>query len=144
MTTPANLAQRLSRLGSVPLLSSLLPEQIERIARAGNERTFPAGTTIVRQEEKGPGLYLLLEGRAEVLRSGRKVVTLAAGEFFGEAALLVEQPRTADVRAATDVRCFVLNRWEFWGAMGIDPERNQALFEATVQRLRSFGAELVE
>lgn len=137
-------SERAALLGAVPLLSGLTRSQLERIAATGGERTFQNGETIVRQGELGRGLYLVLHGTAEVRRSGHKVATLRAGQFFGEAALLVDQPRTADVQATTDVRCFVLSRWEFWGAMGVDPQSNRALFDETVRRLRSFTTELVE
>jgi len=144
MVTRTGAAERVALLGGVPLLSGLAESQLERIAAAGEEHAFPNGETIVREGEKGHGLYLLLSGSADIRHAGRKVQSLSPGQFFGEAALLVEQPRTADVRATSDVRYLVLNRWDFWGAMGVDPRANQALYEETVQRLKSFGTELVE
>lgn len=131
-------------LGAVPLLSHLTADQIEKLVFTGSEKTFEVGETIVQQGEKGSGLYLLLRGTADVRRSGQTVATLSPGQFFGEAALLVEEPRTADVLATSDVRCFVVDRWDFWGAVGIDPAVDRALFEETVRRLRSFQARLVE
>lgn len=144
MATQAGSSERVALLGAVPLLSGLTRSQLERIAVAGDDRTFRAGETIVREGERGLGLYLLLRGTVDVLQSGRTVASLTPGQFFGEAALLVDEPRTADVQATSDVRCFVLNRWDFWGAMGIDPQGDRALFEETVRRLRSFRAELVK
>lgn len=144
MATRIDPSERVAMLGAVPLLSTLTRSQLERIAQSGDDRTFRAGQAIVREGEKGVGLYLLLSGTVDVRRAGRRITSLFPGEFFGEAALLVDEPRTADVLATTDVRCFVLNRWEFWGAMGIDPQGDRALFEETVRRLRSFRSELVE
>jgi CRP-like cAMP-binding protein len=144
MTLPVDPSDRVAMLTAVPLLSGLARSQLEQIAAVGDEETFAAGEMIVREGEKGVGLYLLLDGNADVRRSGRTITSLARGQFFGEAALLVDQPRTADVLATSDARCFVLHRWEFWGAMGIDPQANRAVYEETVRRLRSFGAELVE
>jgi CRP/FNR family transcriptional regulator, cyclic AMP receptor protein len=144
MGSPDGLSARVSLLSAVPLFAGLTRTQLERVAASGADRTYRAGDTIVREGEKGVGLYLVLDGTADVRRSGRKVTSLTEGQFFGEAALLVEEPRTADVLAATDVRCLVLNRWDFWGAMGIDPQTNQALFEETVHRLKSFRGEVVE
>jgi CRP-like cAMP-binding protein len=144
MATHAGPSERVAMLGAVPLLSGLTQSQLERLAATGDDRSFRAGQPIVREGEKGLELYLLLSGTVDVRRSGRTVTSLSAGQFFGEAALLVDEPRTADVLATSDVRCFVLNRWDFWGAMGIDPQGDRALFEETVQRLRSFRTELVE
>jgi CRP/FNR family transcriptional regulator, cyclic AMP receptor protein len=144
MATPSAPAGRVELLAAVPMLSALTRDQLAKLVESGEDRTFHAGETIVRQGEKGLGLYVVLNGTAEVRRYGQKVTSLSAGQFFGEAALLVDEPRTADVFATTEVNCFVLNRWDFWGAVGIDPEVDRALYKETVQRLRSFQSELIE
>ena len=126
------------------MLSALTPEQLARVATAGHERTFPPGQTIVRQGENGLALYLLLRGRVEVRRSGQRVAILVAGQFFGESALLVDSPRTADVFAATEVACFVLNRWDFWNAVGMDPAGDRAIYEQTIERLRSYQSKVTD
>jgi CRP-like cAMP-binding protein len=135
---------RTAMLAAVPLLSRLDRDQLSVLAEVGEYQVFREGDVIIGQGEKGLGLYLIVEGFADVRRSGRLVATLSTGQFFGEAALLIEAPRTADVVAATDVRCFVVTRWDFWSAIGVDPQTNWGLFEQTVRRLRSFTTELVE
>jgi KaiC/GvpD/RAD55 family RecA-like ATPase len=137
MTTDATPSELVAMLGGVPLLSGLTRSQLESIVAVGRTQSFRAGETIVREGEKELRLYLLLVGTVEVRQSGRAVASLAPGQFFGEAALLVDQPRTAEVRATSEARCLVLDRWDFWGAMGVDPERNRALYEGTLQRLRT-------
>lgn len=144
MSAPLGPSRRVALLAAVPLLSKLAPGQLEKLSTLGSERFFHRGETIVRQGEKGIGLYLLLSGSADVRRSGVRVASLSAGQFFGEAALLVNEPRTAEVFATTEVSCFVLNRWDFWGAVGIDPAASQAFYEEAVQRLKSYNRELVE
>jgi CRP-like cAMP-binding protein len=152
MATPPAPSNLLSRLAGIPMLSTLAPGQLEKIAdagdervfHAGDERVFHAGETIVRQGERGLGLYLILRGTADVRRSGQKVASLSVGQCFGESALLVDEPRTADVFCITEVTCFVLNRWDFWGAVGIDPQVDQALYNETVERLKSFQSQVIE
>lgn len=140
----SSTAERVAALSSVPLLAGLTQTQLDRLARSSGEGIYPAGDLIVRQGEKGSGLFLLLDGTAEVRRGGEVRTVLGPGQFFGEAALLVDAPRTADVRATSDVTCLILHRWDFWSAVGIDPQQNRALYEQTVQRLRAFRGELVE
>jgi CRP-like cAMP-binding protein len=144
MAMPPPLSQRAAQLAAIPMLSGLTPVQLEKLAENGDERTFHAGETIIRQGEKGIGLYLVLRGTAEVRRSGQKIASLSAGQFFGEAALLVDEPRTADVFAITEINCFVVNRWDFWGAIGVDPQVDQALYDQTVARMKSFQSQLIE
>jgi monovalent cation:H+ antiporter, CPA1 family len=131
-------------LGNVPMFAGLTPKQLKVVAESGVERTYKPGETIVKQGDKGIGFYLLLSGAADV-RKGTQVVTrLGAGQFFGEMALMDEQPRTADVVASEPTRCLVLSRWEFWGTVGGDPEVIRALFRETVRRLRAAGPGLSE
>jgi CRP-like cAMP-binding protein len=137
---PATLAM----LGSVPLFQSLNKHQVRRLAETAQERRFKAGDIIVRQGDKGVGFYLILEGEAKVERAGHPVASLGAGQFFGEMALLDDQPRTADVRASAAVRCLVLSSWEFWAAVGDEPEVLRTLLKETVRRIRSAPAALSE
>ncbi|MGA7923891.1 MAG: cyclic nucleotide-binding domain-containing protein [Thermoplasmata archaeon] len=138
------VSRQAAMLEGVPLLSGLTQEQLKKVAATGDERMFRSGETIVKEGDKGPGLYLIRAGGVEVRRSGDRIASLSVGQFFGESALLVDEPRTADVRATTEVRCFALNRWDFWSAMGIDPQRNRALYEETVQRLKTFQSKPID
>lgn len=131
-------------LASVPLFSSLGKSQIRTMATTAKERSYREGETIVKQGEKGIGFYLILAGQATVERSGQAVAHLSAGQFFGEMALLDQQPRSADVRAAGPVRCLVLSPWEFWAAVGNEPEVLRTLLKETVRRIRSAPTGLSE
>lgn len=131
-------------LRSVPLFSSLSKSQIRTMATTAKERTYRDGDTIVKQGEKGIGFYLILGGRARVEKAGQKLAELGPGQFFGEMALLDELPRTADVRAQGPVKCLVLSPWEFWAAVGNEPEVLRTLLKETVRRLRSGAAGLSE
>lgn len=136
--------QAATMLASVPLFSGLSKSQVRTLATTAKERSFQAGQTIVKQGEKGIGFYLILSGQARVSKSGTPVGVLSAGQFFGEMALLDEQPRTADVMATGPVRCLVLSPWEFWSAVGDEPAVLRALFKETVRRMRSAPAVLSE
>jgi CRP-like cAMP-binding protein len=129
--------QAQAMLSSVPLFTALDNKQIRNLVTSAKERTFRPGDPIVKQGEKGIGFYLILSGQAQVERAGKKVATLGPGQFFGEMALLDEQPRTADVKAVEAVRCLVLSSWEFWAAVGDEPEVLRALLKETVRRLRA-------
>jgi CRP-like cAMP-binding protein len=131
-------------LGSVPLFSSLSKSQLRTMATTAKERTYKDGDTIVKQGDKGIGFYLILSGQAKVERAGKQVAALGPGQYFGEMALLDEQPRTADVRAGGVVRCLVLSPWEFWAAVGNEPEVLRTLLKETVRRIRTSPSALSE
>jgi CRP-like cAMP-binding protein len=144
MSEREDTARTIGLLGTIPLFSSLDERQLKTIAKTAQEKTIPAGGLIVRQGEKGIGLYIILDGEVRVEKAGTHVATLRHGQFFGEMALLDEEPRTADVRATGPVRCLLLSRWEFWGALADQPEVIRALLVETVRRLRGGPSALTE
>lgn len=79
--------------------------------------TSTAGNVIVREGEPGGAMYFVEEGRLEVSRqSGSQAsVTgyLRAGDIFGERSLVTGEPRSASVRALTDVRLLKLEQKDF-------------------------------
>lgn len=134
----------LRMLEKVPIFSGLTERQLRRLARDSLERTYPEGTAVVNQGEKGIGFYLLLDGRVEVRRKNRRLATLGPGHFFGEMALFDDEIRSADVVATETTRCLVLSRWEFWGfAMG-QPGMLRGMLQEMARRLRSTNQALSE
>jgi CRP-like cAMP-binding protein len=79
------------------------------------EKRFSAGETVFKQGDFPDRLFLIGEGEAEVLREmpGGEPVPLARltpGEFFGEMGILGNAPRSATVRAATELRTLSIHR----------------------------------
>jgi CRP-like cAMP-binding protein len=101
-------------LAGVPLLSGLDRKQLEKLARDFSERTFPAGSTIVREgDEHGIGFFVVADGEGVVSVGGKEVATVQRGSYFGEVALISDRVRTATVTATTDLRCLVMTVWDF-------------------------------
>ena len=103
------------------------------------ERSFAAGDAIVTQGEQGLGLYLIQTGRVEVVRAHdggeQRLATLGPGEYFGEIALLTDQPRTATVRALEPTTCQVLTAWNFRSEVRQSPELASQLLKVVAERL---------
>uniref|UniRef100_A0A7S4QWI1 cGMP-dependent protein kinase n=1 Tax=Alexandrium monilatum TaxID=311494 RepID=A0A7S4QWI1_9DINO len=106
-------------LSNVPLFTRLPPDQHPILASACASRSFEAGRVIIRQGDDGHEFFVIRSGEAEVLvsdpggRSPEQVATLKACDFFGEQALLRNQPRTATVRAKTAISTLRITREKF-------------------------------
>ena len=80
-------------------------------------RTFPAGSVVFCEGDPGAELYVIQSGRVEISRKirGREMhfVTLAAGEFFGEMAIVNNKPRSATATVLEEARMLVLDARTF-------------------------------
>ena len=69
----------------------------------GLERKLPAGTVLIHEGSKTGHLFVLLEGRLEVIKGDSVVAVLTEpGAMLGEMSVLLDQPHTATVRGAAD------------------------------------------
>lgn len=76
----------------------------------GNRREVPAGSLVLREGTKTGRLFVLVEGRLEVIRGNSVVAVLAEpGALTGEMSLLLDRPHTATVRAAVDSTIYEIN-----------------------------------
>jgi CRP/FNR family cyclic AMP-dependent transcriptional regulator len=98
-------------IAKVPLFEGL-PKRAQRdLAALAKVTDHDEGTEIISEGAAGVALYVILEGRAEVLVRRKTIATLRVGDSFGELAIIDGQPRTATVRAVTPMRTLVLSRW---------------------------------
>ncbi|HEX9056875.1 MAG TPA: cyclic nucleotide-binding domain-containing protein [Ktedonobacterales bacterium] len=128
-------------LARVPLFSSLSPSERQTIREACFVRDYPSGAIIVRQDEGGLGLYILLSGSAQVTRHAEDgdeqlIALLGPGSVFGEMALLDALPRSATVTALDPVHALVLTILDFRAALLESPDIAIKLLSVLSQRLR--------
>ncbi len=94
-------------LREVPMLGALPATTVEQLAADLERAEYAPGEVVFKQGEGGDRYYVVLSGRAEVVRDGRPVNTLVRGAGFGDVALLGHVPRTATVRASGEATLFV-------------------------------------
>lgn len=109
--------RRLQLLQAIPIFSPLSPPVLERLAADLTPVQALENEEIIREGDHGDRFYVVSSGEVEVLVDGRPPRREGAGSYFGEIALLRDVPRTATVRAATDVELFALDRDEFLPAV---------------------------
>lgn len=117
-------------LAHVPMLSSLDRKHLEKLAKDFTDRTFPAGTVVVRQgDDRGIGFFVIADGEAIVSVDGAEVARLGPGTHFGAIALIADRHRTATVTAGTDLHTYVMTLWDFRSFVQGDAEVAWKLLE---------------
>lgn len=111
-------AARLELVRSIPMFAAMPQHQLEPLVLALAPMTVRAGEVVIREGDVGDRFYIVAGGETVVSAEGRDVARLGPGDHFGEIALLRDVPRTASVRAATDVELLALHRTEFLAAVG--------------------------
>ena len=116
-----------------PAFSQLTASNLAAVADSMELRRFAAGDKIIEQGDVGTEFFVIAKGDVDILVDGNKVNTLHAGDYFGEVALIKDQPRNATVVAQVPTSCFVLDKDEFRSIIdasaSFEDEVRRALFD---------------
>jgi hypothetical protein len=98
-------------LDKIPLFKGVDSSFIEEVALNLKLDVFTPGEFIFKKGQKGSSMYFVIKGKLEVLsEDGSYINRLSDGDFFGEIALLTDQPRMASVRAITYCDLYILEK----------------------------------
>jgi MFS family permease len=121
------LDKEVGLLHGVHMLQPLPLPAIEHLARGLEPFHVPAGQAVFRQGDPADRFYVIESGTADVIGDGHLVTTLGPGEGFGEVALLRRVPRTATIRATTDLDLQALTSDRFLPVVtGFPPSAREA------------------
>jgi hypothetical protein len=105
-------------LKAIYLFYGLSDEEVDRVASLFEVVQFREGDYIIHEGEAGDSFYIILEGQVIVSRELEQgevdIDTLIVGDYFGEEALLYDQPRSASVRARGRVRLLRMDSETFY------------------------------
>jgi glutaminase len=121
-------------LSAHEICAGLSGPEVARLEHLLQRRAFRAGTMIVRKGDPADEIYLLSRGEVSVvidLPNGqlKRLSTLSPGMAFGELAVVNRSPRGADVRADTEVECYVLTTAAFDSLGTSDPRIKMQILE---------------
>ena len=126
----------LEPLARTSLFASCSKDQLRTVSRHAEVIEVKTGDVIVEEGRTGHEFYVIGEGSAVVRRGKRDVAVLGPGDFFGELALLVKEPRNSEVVAETPMKLFVLGEREFAGVLADAPPIARKVMEGLASRLR--------
>ena len=132
--------QIIALLQETPLFANTTEKSLESMIKSAVQKTVSPGDKVVQEGQGGVGFYLILEGKAEVIKDGTKLAELGTGNFFGELGVIDGQVRTADVVAVTETKCWILSQWAMKSIIANHPEVALSMLEELARRLRATDA----
>jgi len=128
-------------LRSVPIFSELTEADFSSLAKVANRRRYPKDSVVFFENEQGDFFFMILEGRIKVTilgDDGREVILslLGSGDFFGEMALLDNEPRSATAIAVEDTELLSLHRHDFQSVLTDNRSISVGLIKVLTARLR--------
>lgn len=102
-------------LDDLGFLSHIRHDDLRKVTAAFGKEFYKNGEFIIKKGEWGDALYIISRGNAKVYVGAidekiREIKTMGEGDFFGEIALIIEQPRTAWVVAEGSVEVFTIRK----------------------------------
>jgi CRP/FNR family cyclic AMP-dependent transcriptional regulator len=104
------------------LFGQLTDEDVEWIGRIGHRRQVAGGEVMIHEGRDVPLLYILLDGRADVVVSGiGTVATMEVGDIFGEMSFIDAMPPSATVQAGVPSVVLAVDKAELGRRIAADP-----------------------
>ena len=126
-------------LSRVSLFAQFTPDALSKIAEKMQKAQFPADARIITQGEIGSTFYLISKGSVEVSQQrdgepGKTIARLGVGDFFGERALMTDEPRNATIVAREETETYTLTKADFTAAMSAHGSLKEQLLKTYFQR----------
>lgn len=110
MAKEKKIKVKYEEIRSSPLFTGVPDKLVKKIATYFNGRNYNAGDNIIKENDIGDFMFIVLSGQVDILKGPKsiKLNTLGPGIFVGEGALVSGAPRNATVVAATPVKLAVI------------------------------------
>lgn len=111
---PSNEAlEYLDVLNHIDLFSGLPIEKAREFLTLVKTQDFQTGDILIHQGTVGDRFYMIVHGRAQVMRNGKVSKTYSNNDYIGETSMILNAPRNADVVAETDMRVLIMDKYDF-------------------------------
>jgi sigma-B regulation protein RsbU (phosphoserine phosphatase) len=123
------------------VFSDLSPQELEALAAVTVTRVYPADRVVCHEGKLEHVFYIIQEGQVAITHrlpdgSEQTLGMQGAGSFFGEIALLENQPRSASVRTLIESRLLEITEADFKRVVRRSPEAALAVLRGVIQSLR--------
>ncbi len=100
-------------LKNIPFFNELSEEDLKLISENVQMEYFPAEHILFKEGDKGDKMFVIKRGQVQVVRNQTILAILKDNAFFGEMALVSEEPRNATIKTVTDVELLTIDKYDF-------------------------------
>jgi CRP-like cAMP-binding protein len=109
----AEAIELLDLICGVDLFRAFTISRAREVLQVARRVKYPQGERVIEEGSQGDRFYLIVAGVASVVQHGKEIKTYQAGDYFGETALVLAQPRNASVFAKTALDLVEIDRYDF-------------------------------
>ena len=128
--------ERVIILKSIDIFSQISENDLLSVATQLSEIGYEKDSTIIKQDEIGTSMYILVRGKVDVIVDGNTVATLDEKSIFGELAALDPEPRSATVRAVENTNVFKINSVVIYNLISEYPNVARGIIKILCDRIR--------
>ena len=143
-----SLAEEVELLKRIPLFANIEVSKLKLLAFTSERIAYKAGETLFNQDEMGDSAHIIMDGEADIVVNTPSgpltVATMQKNDFVGEIAILCDVPRTATVKAKTDMITLCINKDLFFRLVTEFPEMAVEIMRVLAQRLEATTKELAQ
>jgi CRP-like cAMP-binding protein len=143
-----SLNEEVELLRNIPLFAKIDPPKLKLLAFASERMIFAAGQELFHQGDAGDTAYIIISGDAEVIvdsPTGELVVAeVGKNDIVGEIAILCDVPRTATVKAKSEITTLAISKDLFFQMIAEYPEMAIGIMRELAHRLEKTTAQLRE
>ena len=126
-------------LKNIPFFADLSDEDMQAVIGKIKMEYFAADHVVFEKETPGDIMYILKRGQVQVLRDNTILATLQDGQFFGEMALVSDEPRNATIKTVTDIEVLTLNKEDFKNLLETNPSIASIVSYEVVKRVNAIS-----
>lgn len=128
---------RALRLKKVELFQNLETETLALIASIAEQIDIAEGESLCDEGRPQLALFLVLEGKFDMLRGSARLFSIGVGETIGNWALFDDQPSLVSSTASEAATVLRIDREDFYDLLADNPEITRTMFQALFQRVRT-------
>ena len=143
-----SLNEEVEFLQSIPLFSKIEPSKLKLLAFTSDRLTFAPGQELFHQGDAGDAAYIIMDGEADVTvdtPAGEiSIARVRKNDLIGEIAILCDVPRTATIKALSEVTTLAISKELFFQMVTEFPEMAVEIMRELASRLERTTSQLRE